>query len=155
MLKNIDDKTAQWYYLSAVANMGLGRQSLALSYIQQACAMEPDNFVYTMAYSKIRNQANNSYRRSTYTSTDNSTVTDEPTKENRGCLGCLGTILKIVFIISLFQLIVSIIFSFAGRNSRTKARKETTTSSSYTENNNDNSAEYILGSDDGSETFIY
>lgn len=39
VLRNIENRTAQWYYLSAVANMGIGRQSLALSQIQQACAM--------------------------------------------------------------------------------------------------------------------
>ena len=42
-LSNSTDKNARWYYLSAVANYGLGNQVTALEHIRQAVAMEPDN----------------------------------------------------------------------------------------------------------------
>lgn len=148
VLKNIDDKTAHWYYLSAVANMGLGRQNLALSYIQQACAMEPDNITYSIAYSRIRNSTRPSgtyyYREFTNSeNTDSKTDYNYPPKNG----GCLGRILKIFFIIALIQLIVSFIASFSGAYGR---RSNRSTTNAYSESaTKDDSAEYLLGKDDG------
>ena len=43
ILQNVPNKTAQWYYLSALANAGLGNQVMALEHIRRAVSMEPDN----------------------------------------------------------------------------------------------------------------
>ena len=40
------EKNAQWYYLSALANHGLGNQVTALEHIRRAVSMEPDNYEY-------------------------------------------------------------------------------------------------------------
>lgn len=61
VLNQIEDRNAQWYYLSSLANVGLGNRSVALSHIQQACAMEPNNFTYNLTYTKIRNSGRPSY----------------------------------------------------------------------------------------------
>ena len=36
-------RSAQWYYLAAVANFGVGNRVLGYEQINRACAMEPDN----------------------------------------------------------------------------------------------------------------
>ena len=43
VLSSIPQKNARWYYLSALANNGLGNQVTALEHIRRAVAMEPDN----------------------------------------------------------------------------------------------------------------
>lgn len=160
VLKNIEDRTAQWYYLSAVANMGLGRQSIALSYIQQACAMEPDNFTYSVAYSQIRNNSRPGgtyyYRRYTdFDHADNKEAYNY-SQQNSGCSGgCLGKLLKFFLIIALIQLIISFIVSFAGAHSyrrNAKAYRESTTSS-YSESTTENKADYF-GADDGESSIF-
>ena len=45
-LSNSTDRNARWYYLSAVANYGVGNQVTALEHIRQAVAMEPNNLEY-------------------------------------------------------------------------------------------------------------
>ena len=45
-LNNTADKDARWYYLSALANDGLGNQVTALEHIRRAVSMEPDNREY-------------------------------------------------------------------------------------------------------------
>ena len=40
------EKNARWYYLSALANDGLGNQVTALEHIRRAVSMEPDNPEY-------------------------------------------------------------------------------------------------------------
>lgn len=57
LLGGIEDRTAHWYYLSAVANYGAGNRDIALSHIQQACAMEPGNYTYSATYERIRRNA--------------------------------------------------------------------------------------------------
>ena len=42
-LENSADRNARWYYLSALANHGLGNQVTALEHIRRAVSMEPDN----------------------------------------------------------------------------------------------------------------
>jgi len=39
-------RDARWYYLSALANNGLGNQVTALEHIRRAVSMEPDNYEY-------------------------------------------------------------------------------------------------------------
>lgn len=46
VLNNIQDRTAQWYFLSALANNGLGNNIMALDFAKKALAMEPNNATY-------------------------------------------------------------------------------------------------------------
>ena len=45
-LSNSPNRNARWYYLSAIANDGLGNQVTALEHIRKAVSMEPDNAQY-------------------------------------------------------------------------------------------------------------
>ena len=45
-LENDQERDARWYYLSALANDGLGNQVTALEHIRRAVSMEPDNIEY-------------------------------------------------------------------------------------------------------------
>lgn len=45
-LSNCSKKDARWYYLSALANNGVGNQVTALEHIRRAVSMEPDNYQY-------------------------------------------------------------------------------------------------------------
>ena len=45
-LQNSAERNARWYYLSALANDGLGNQVTALEHIRRAVSMEPDNQEY-------------------------------------------------------------------------------------------------------------
>lgn len=49
-LSNCTQRNARWYYLSALANNGLGNQVTALEHIRRAVSMEPDNqeYLYTL-----------------------------------------------------------------------------------------------------------
>ena len=52
-LGNCADRDARWYYLSALANQGLGNQVTALEHIRRAVSMEPDNPEYLDALDRI------------------------------------------------------------------------------------------------------
>lgn len=52
-LENCTTKDALWYYLSALANDGLGNQVTALEHIRRAVSMEPDNPRYLQALREI------------------------------------------------------------------------------------------------------
>ena len=54
-LQNCDTKNARWYYLSAIANNGLGTQVTALEHIRKAVSMEPTNMEYLHALEQIEN----------------------------------------------------------------------------------------------------
>lgn len=54
-LENSQDRNARWYYLSALANSGLGNQVTALEHIRKAVSMEPDNPEYLDALNRIEN----------------------------------------------------------------------------------------------------
>ena len=45
-LNNSTNRDARWYYLSALANQGVGNQVTALEHIRRAVSMEPDNQEY-------------------------------------------------------------------------------------------------------------
>ena len=49
ILSNSKTRNARWYYLSAVANNGLGNQVTAMEHIRKAVSMEPDNPLYLQA----------------------------------------------------------------------------------------------------------
>lgn len=46
ILNNIEDRTAQWYFLSALANNGLGNNVMALDFARTALEMEPNNSTF-------------------------------------------------------------------------------------------------------------
>lgn len=54
-LGNSTDRSARWYYLSALANDGLGNQITALEHIRKAVSMEPNNPEFLDALSQIEN----------------------------------------------------------------------------------------------------
>ena len=47
-------RTAQWYYLAAVANTNLGNRILGFEQINRACTMDPANAEYAAAREQIR-----------------------------------------------------------------------------------------------------
>ena len=53
VLSNCAERSARWYYLSAMANQGLGNQVTALEHIRRAVSMEPDNQEYLYALDQI------------------------------------------------------------------------------------------------------
>lgn len=55
VLSNCAQKNARWYYLSALANDGLGNQVTALEHIKRAVSMEPDNYEYLQVLEQIEN----------------------------------------------------------------------------------------------------
>ncbi len=54
ILSNASQRTARWYYLSALANDGMGNQVTALEHIRKAVSMEPDNLQYLRALEMIQ-----------------------------------------------------------------------------------------------------
>lgn len=67
-LQNSEQRNGRWYYLSALANHGIGNQVTALEHIRRAVSMEPDNQEYLYALSRIEHggsayrQQANTYR---------------------------------------------------------------------------------------------
>lgn len=55
VLNSSAERNARWYYLSALANDGLGNQVTALEHIRRAVSMEPDNLEYLSALEQIEN----------------------------------------------------------------------------------------------------
>ena len=54
-LSGVSDKDARWYYLSALANHGLGNQVVALEHIRRAVSMDPGNMEYLKALKAMEN----------------------------------------------------------------------------------------------------
>lgn len=52
-LQNSQNRNARWYYLSALANNGLGNQVTALEHMRRAVSMEPDNQEYLWALQQL------------------------------------------------------------------------------------------------------
>ena len=55
VLQSVTEKSARWYYLSALANDGVGNQVTALEHIRRAVSMEPDNMEYLQTLEDIQN----------------------------------------------------------------------------------------------------
>ncbi len=55
VLLSVTERNARWYYLSALANNGLGNQVTALEHIRRAVSMEPGNREYLEALEYIEN----------------------------------------------------------------------------------------------------
>lgn len=51
VLQSLEQRNGQWYYLSSMANMGLGNNVNALNDIREAVRQEPDNAQYRIASS--------------------------------------------------------------------------------------------------------
>lgn len=54
VLETIRNRTARWYYYSAIANSGKGNNVLALQHAQQAQAMEPNNMQYRSLVQRLQ-----------------------------------------------------------------------------------------------------
>lgn len=54
LLEGLQDRTSMWFYLSALANSGLGNDIVALDYAKAAYQMEPNNFQYMMLLQKLQ-----------------------------------------------------------------------------------------------------
>ena len=53
VLSSLKQRIGQWYYLSSIANMGLGNNMNALSDIREAVRLEPDNMQYRMMLQRM------------------------------------------------------------------------------------------------------
>lgn len=62
ILSNSQERNGRWYYISAIANNGLGNQVTALEHIRKAVSMEPDNYEYLQMLDYIQ-QGGTEYRR--------------------------------------------------------------------------------------------
>lgn len=165
LLNQIEDRNAQWYYLSALANMGTGNQNIALAHIQQACAMEPNNFTYSTAYSSIRSGMNPGEYKSpfenysgfggfnNYNNSNNNEYKTYTYSTRNGNKGCLHTILKFVFIIIMIRVVISLILSFTGIGRYNRYRYYNAPQNSYSQSSSENTNEHefnaYFGSDNG------
>ena len=55
VLSGCQNRNARWYYLSALANDGLGNQITALEHMRRAVSMEPDNYEYLQTLDYLEN----------------------------------------------------------------------------------------------------
>lgn len=55
VLSGIKDRSAKWYYLSAIANQKVGNNVIALDHAKKAAAMEPNNAEYRMFVNQLEN----------------------------------------------------------------------------------------------------
>ncbi len=58
VLANIQERTAEWYYLSGEANLGVGNRVAALNYARQAVTMDPTNFEYRALLARMEGRTN-------------------------------------------------------------------------------------------------
>lgn len=61
ILQSTTERSARWYYLSAIANRNLGNQITALEHIRRAVSMEPDNKEYLEMLKRM--ESGGEYRR--------------------------------------------------------------------------------------------
>ena len=54
VLASIANRTAEWYYLSAIANYNTGKKVVALNHAETALSMEPGNFEYRRLVEEIK-----------------------------------------------------------------------------------------------------
>ena len=55
ILSSINNRNAQWYYYSAVANMGMGNNFIGLDHARKAASMDPGNQEYQAFLNRIQN----------------------------------------------------------------------------------------------------
>jgi molecular chaperone DnaJ len=63
VLQSTQNRTARWYYLSALANHGVGNQVTAMEHIRRAVSMEPDNMEYIQTLNRMEH-GGSTYRQS-------------------------------------------------------------------------------------------
>ena len=61
VLQSSQNRNARWYYLSALANYGVGNQVTALEHIRKAVSMEPSNMEYIQTLNRME-QGGTAYR---------------------------------------------------------------------------------------------
>lgn len=54
LLNRIEDRNAEWYYLSAMTHAGVGNRTQALEFAARAVQMEPDNAEYQNLLNRLR-----------------------------------------------------------------------------------------------------
>jgi molecular chaperone DnaJ len=54
VLKDVTDRNSKWYYLSGLANLGLGNNVTALEFAKTALQMEPNNAQYQMLVNRLQ-----------------------------------------------------------------------------------------------------
>lgn len=57
ILEGMTDRTAHWYYLSAIVALRMGNNITAKDYIGKAVSMEPNNFMYRRLYDQLHEGA--------------------------------------------------------------------------------------------------
>lgn len=58
ILQQIQDRGADWYYLSAIAQYGMGNQIAAMDFAEKACQMDPSNQQYRQLYAQMQGGRN-------------------------------------------------------------------------------------------------
>lgn len=153
LLNQIEDRTAQWYYLSAVANYGAQRREIALSHIQQACAMEPDNFTYSATYEKIRNGGYSGFSNpfsgyADFNDFNTGNSSSHQTTYRRSSGGCLTRIVRFFLIIFALRLVLWLILNvfsglFSTNNNKYNPEEQPTASYSQQNGNSENYESYF------------
>lgn len=59
MLYQMNDRTARWYYYSAICNMRLGNNVAAMEHAQKAVEMEPDVMEYQQLLAQLKTRRSN------------------------------------------------------------------------------------------------
>ncbi|MFR5876309.1 MAG: J domain-containing protein [Eubacterium sp.] len=133
LLNEIDDRTAQWYYLSSVANYGLNRRDLAIQQINTACNMEPSNFIYRQTKDKIENTVPfNPFGGFGY-DFDSSDFDSESAPHRQTTVfrssnrGCLSRFLKFILILIIIRFIIYGVMSLFSIWNRTPTQNPSTT----------------------------
>jgi molecular chaperone DnaJ len=91
VLNNMSERTARWYYYSAMANAGAGNRIQAQQYAQMAVQMEPGNTEYLFLLARLQNMGQ------TYTETSR-TYRSPIDTAGRFCFGlCLLNLLARLF----------------------------------------------------------
>lgn len=55
VLNSMSSRDARWYYLSAIANSGMGNNVAALEHAKKAAELEPGNWEYQQMYTQLQN----------------------------------------------------------------------------------------------------
>ena len=58
VLSEVQDKTAEWYYLSSIANYYTNNKITALNHARTAMQMDPNNPLYQKLYQEMQNSGN-------------------------------------------------------------------------------------------------
>ena len=96
-LNRIGNRTARWYYYSAMAYSGMGNSAAALNNAQRAASMDPFNIEYRMYLEQLSGRG---------------TQTQRPQTQNTGC--AFDTAVKIFVIIIIVNIVLNFILMLAG-----------------------------------------